>query len=215
MSKVPSNKSELRGFMGWVERTGNKLPDPVVLFCILCALLIVVSVLSSFLSLSAFHPVQKNADGSNLLVKAVSLLSVENIRKFWVEMPTTFTHFHPLGYVLVVMLGAGVAEKSGLFGSALRLAVNAAPKKLLTPSSGMPMPQRGFSATRKGRYSPMSQPNLTRMMTGLIGILASSSLWATAELDSSLLLKTRPPRDMRHPYIATTSRPEHKVKTAA
>jgi aminobenzoyl-glutamate transport protein len=133
MSKVSSNKSELRGFMGWVERTGNKLPDPVVLFCILCALLIVVSVLSSFLSLSAFHPVQKNADGSNLLVKAVSLLSAENIRKFWVEMPTTFTHFHPLGYVLVVMLGAGVAEKSGLFGSALRLAVNAAPKKLLTP----------------------------------------------------------------------------------
>ncbi len=58
------------------------------------------------------------------------------------------------------------------------------------------MPQRGFSATRKGHYSPMSQPNLTRMMTGLIGILASSSLWATAELDSSLLLKTRPPRDM-------------------
>jgi aminobenzoyl-glutamate transport protein len=39
-------------------------------------------------------------------------------QKLWVEMPTTFSHFHPLGYVLVVMLGAAVAERSGLFAAA-------------------------------------------------------------------------------------------------
>ena len=48
-------------------------------------------------------------------------------------MPKTFTRFHPLGYVLVVMLGAGVAEKSGLFGAAMRAGVANAPKYLLTP----------------------------------------------------------------------------------
>ena len=49
------------------------------------------------------------------------------------DMPATFTHFHPLGYVLVVMLGAGVAERTGLLGTAMRAGVRDAPKRLLTP----------------------------------------------------------------------------------
>jgi len=48
-------------------------------------------------------------------------------------MPKTFAHFHPLGMVLTVMLGAGVAERTGLFGTAMRAAVSNAPKFLLTP----------------------------------------------------------------------------------
>ena len=46
-------------------------------------------------------------------------------------MPKTFTHFHPLGYVLVVMLGAGVAERVGLFGTAMRAGVKDVPNVLL------------------------------------------------------------------------------------
>ena len=49
-------------------------------------------------------------------------------------MPSTFTDFHPLGYVLVVMLGAGVAERSGLFATAMSAGMSQAPKFLLTPS---------------------------------------------------------------------------------
>ena len=54
------------------------------------------------------------------MITATSLLSADNIARLWVDMPKTFTHFHPLGYVLVVMLGAGVAERVGLFGTAMR-----------------------------------------------------------------------------------------------
>jgi aminobenzoyl-glutamate transport protein len=61
------------------------------------------------------------------------LLSADNIQRLWVEMPKTFTHFHPLGYVLVVMLGAGVAERAGLFGISMRAGVRGAPVALLTP----------------------------------------------------------------------------------
>src|SRR5690606_13153427 len=50
------------------------------------------------------------------------------------DMPRTFTGFAPLGYVLVVMLGAGVAERSGLFGAAMRAGVRNAPKALMTPA---------------------------------------------------------------------------------
>ena len=46
------------GILGWIERTGNKLPDPVFIFFALIGVLIVVSVLMSLLGVSALHPTQ-------------------------------------------------------------------------------------------------------------------------------------------------------------
>ncbi len=126
-----------KGFLGWVERTGNRLPDPVFIFFYLIAGLIVLSVIAAGFELSATHPTQKLADGGALVLGAQSLLSAQNIARLWVEMPKTFTHFHPLGYVLVVMLGAGVAERSGLFATAMSAAVRRAPKLLLTPVTAL------------------------------------------------------------------------------
>jgi len=122
-----------KGFLGWVERTGNKLPDPVFIFFYLIGFLVVVSVICSLFGLTAQHPVQKTVDGSPLIIKSLSLLSADNIQRLWVEMPKTFTHFHPLGYVLVVMLGAGVAERSGFFSAGMKSAVTKTPVALLTP----------------------------------------------------------------------------------
>ncbi len=121
------------GFLGWVERTGNRLPDPVFLFFYLIVGLMVVSVAAALTGVSALHPSEVDANGAAKVLLAESLISSANLRRLWVEMPTTFTHFHPLGYVLVVMLGAGVAERSGLFASAMRAAVRRAPPFLLTP----------------------------------------------------------------------------------
>jgi aminobenzoyl-glutamate transport protein len=122
-----------KGFLGWVEKTGNKLPDPVFIFLCLILFLIAISALCASFGLSAVHPTQRTPEGNALVLKAASLLSAANIQKLWVDMPTTFTHFHPLGYVLVVMLGAGVAERSGLFAASMRAAIAGAPKSLLTP----------------------------------------------------------------------------------
>lgn len=123
-----------KGVLGWIERTGNRLPDPVFIFFYLIAALVAVSLVASFAGYSAPHPTQKIEGTDNpIIIQAASLLSAENIQKLWVQMPATFTHFHPLGYVLVVMLGAGVAERTGLFGTAMRGAVRNAPKFLLTP----------------------------------------------------------------------------------
>ncbi len=122
-----------KGFLGWIERTGNKLPDPVFIFVYLILILIVISMICAYLGVTAQHPTKLAENGSPYVERAVSLLSAENIRRLWVDMPKTFTHFHPLGYVLVVMLGAGVAERSGLFASAIRGAVKGAPVFLLTP----------------------------------------------------------------------------------
>ena len=122
------------GILGWIERTGNKLPDPVFIFFYLIIALIAISVISAAVGVSAFHPTQiDEATGGALQIEAVSLLAADNIQRLWVEMPKTFTHFHPLGYVLVVMLGAGVAERSGFFAAGMAKAVKGAPTALLTP----------------------------------------------------------------------------------
>jgi len=121
------------GFLGWVERTGNALPDPVFIFLWLMLGLAVISVLCALAGVQVQHPVLKDEAGNAVVIAATSILSPDVLRRLLVEMPTTFAHFHPLGYVLVVMLGAGVAESTGLFGAAMRAAVRRAPAVLLTP----------------------------------------------------------------------------------
>ncbi len=121
------------GLLAWVERAGNRLPDPVFLFFYLILALVGISLICVWCGVFAAQSTQLNADGTPTLIHAVSLLAPENIERLWVDMPKTFTHFHPLGYVLVVMLGAGVAERSGLFGAAIRSAMRGAPTALLTP----------------------------------------------------------------------------------
>lgn len=131
---VSTGEQQSTGIFGWIERTGNKLPDPVFLFFYLILFVVALSVVAELLGWSAAHPIEIDPDtGNKVVIAATSLLSADNIQKIWVEMPKTFTHFHPLGYVLVVMLGAGVAERSGLFGTAMRAGVRNAPASLLTP----------------------------------------------------------------------------------
>ncbi|MEL6529315.1 MAG: AbgT family transporter [Pseudomonadota bacterium] len=131
---TPDANAAQGGILGWIERSGNKLPDPVFLFFYLILALVIISHLLAMVGASALHPTSiDEATGSAEVIQAVSLLSAENIQKLWVEMPKTFTHFHPLGYVLVVMLGAGVAERSGFFAAGMSSAVKSAPTVLLTP----------------------------------------------------------------------------------
>ena len=126
-------EAKQKGFLGWVERTGNKLPDPVFIFFYLTLLLMAISLLCYLLGASAAHPTLKDASGAAEVIRSESLFSAKNLQKLWVEMPKTFTHFHPLGYVLVVMLGAGVAERCGLFASGIRKAMGGVSKSMLTP----------------------------------------------------------------------------------
>src|SRR5690606_31837109 len=102
----PTATTRSKGILGWIERTGNALPDPVFIFIWLILALVVISVIAAMAGAQVLHPVQRDAAGNPVVVQALSLLAPENIRRLLVDMPTTFTHFHPLGYVLVVMLGA-------------------------------------------------------------------------------------------------------------
>jgi len=112
--------------LGAVERIGNALPHPATLFAIFAALAVFCSWLFSRLGLVAAHP----KDGST--IKIVNLVSTDGLH--WIIENTigNYVGFAPLGTVMVALLGIGVAEKSGLIGTALRLMVHTASRRLLT-----------------------------------------------------------------------------------
>jgi aminobenzoyl-glutamate transport protein len=109
-----------------IERVGNALPHPAILFASLAGFVVVASAVASWLEVSAVHP------GTGETIVPVSLLSAHGLRRIVTEMVTNFTSFAPLGTVLVALLGIGVAERTGLIGTALRLLVLSAPRSLLT-----------------------------------------------------------------------------------
>jgi aminobenzoyl-glutamate transport protein len=115
-------------FLNAVERVGNRLPDPVTLFAILIGLVMIASFAASAAGAGAVHP------GTGERLEPVNLFSGEQIRRILTQMPQTFASFPPLGLVLVVMLGIGVAERSGLIETALKAFVASVPAKLVTAS---------------------------------------------------------------------------------
>ena len=115
------------GFLNAVERFGDRLPDPVFIFVWLIAILALGSAVAAWFQMSAVNPIT----GETL--SAQSLLSRDNVQRLLTSMPATLTGFTPLGLTLVIMLGAGVAERSGLFSAALRGGLRNAPKSIMTP----------------------------------------------------------------------------------
>lgn len=126
MEENKSKEGLFQKILDKVERVGNKLPQPVTLFVILVFIVLIASLIASLLGISAVHP------GTGEKIEAVNLLNAEGIRRIFTEMVTVFTDFPPLGLVLVVMLGIGVAERSGLIAVSLRAFVKSVPSKLIT-----------------------------------------------------------------------------------
>jgi len=113
-------------FLSVVERLGNALPHPATLFAGFALFVILLSGLLSLFNLEVTHP------GTGKTITIVNLMSVEGLHRILTSMVTNFTGFAPLGTVLVALLGIGVAEGSGLIGTALRLIVLKSPPKMLT-----------------------------------------------------------------------------------
>ncbi|GAA4886327.1 AbgT family transporter [Ferrimonas pelagia] len=111
-----------------IERVGNKLPDPAILFL---SLMIAVWILSAIFSTMTFDAMDPRT-GEAVVIK--NLLTPEALTQFLTSMVTTFTAFAPLGVVLVAMLGVGVAEHSGFINTALKKMLKITPAKFITPA---------------------------------------------------------------------------------
>ncbi|SHI57198.1 aminobenzoyl-glutamate transport protein [Dethiosulfatibacter aminovorans DSM 17477] len=129
--KKETGKKGLFGkFLNSIERTGNKLPHPATLFLLLAVIVVVISEIAfrSGLAVSFYDAKYK----TEKTVEAVSMLNAEGLRFMLNSATTNFTGFHPLGTVLVAMLGVGIAEGTGLINASLKKLVLSTPPKLIT-----------------------------------------------------------------------------------
>lgn len=124
--KDSNQQDGMSGFLGWIEKVGNKLPDPFWLFVILAGVVAVSSWLASKAGLSAIDP----ASGEEIHVE--SLLTGENISRMVTDAVENFIAFPPLGVILAVMLGVAVAEQTGLLAAMVRAMVDKVSPKMLT-----------------------------------------------------------------------------------
>jgi aminobenzoyl-glutamate transport protein len=147
--EVDAKEGPLQRILGFIERVGNKVPHPAVLFIGLCAGLIVLSQILAWADWSATYEVVKppvevveelDVGGSILPAELVpgeqadagsyevvtetaeveSLLSTDGIRFLFTSFVQNFMAFTAMGIILVVMIGVGVSELSGLISSLIR-----------------------------------------------------------------------------------------------
>jgi aminobenzoyl-glutamate transport protein len=114
-------------FLDGVEKVGNKLPDPALLFILL---MLVVFGLSWALSGVTWEVVDPRTKAP-LVIN--NLLGGDALVGFLSNMVNAFVNFPPLGVVLVSMLGLGIAEHTGFINAVLRALMAITVKQLMTP----------------------------------------------------------------------------------
>jgi aminobenzoyl-glutamate transport protein len=129
--------------LAWIEKAGNKVPNPAILFLALCAGVIVLSQLLDWLNVSVTSEVvaptdadvEQREDGVSALpyddapedytvetetFEVDGLLTTDGISFMFTSFVPNFLGFTAVGVILVAMIGVGVAELSGLVGGLIR-----------------------------------------------------------------------------------------------
>lgn len=99
------NRFEL--FLKAVELLGNRLPDLTTLFLIACFVMLALSFGLSFVDFNYFHPTTHEK------IVILNMLTPRELIQFFEKMTANFINFPPLGIIIVVVLGIGIAESSG------------------------------------------------------------------------------------------------------
>jgi aminobenzoyl-glutamate transport protein len=117
-----------------VERVGNKVPHPAVLFFLLIGLIVLLShafqLMGTSVSYQQINPETHEAEETTTAVN--SLLSADGIRFIFTSVVPSFINFGPVGIMLVAMIGVGLAEQAGLIQALIRKIVIIAPPSAMT-----------------------------------------------------------------------------------
>ena len=116
--------------LGGVERVGNKLPDPFMLFLFL---FLAVAVLSTAM---AWANVVVTVPGAAEETVIKGFFTAEGLSWFTTTLGANYLGFPPLATVLPILLAVGVAEKSGLLSALIRKAFGSAPRWALPYAVG-------------------------------------------------------------------------------
>jgi aminobenzoyl-glutamate transport protein len=146
-------KSFMQKLLDVVEKVGNKVPHPVVIFLTLIALVIVLShvlhLMGTSVSAEAIAPEPAAPAWSNpdsypydqdlskphkpeVRTTAVqSLLTTAGVRFMYTSLIPSLMSFTGLGLIIVAMIGVGVAEQAGLVDALIRKLVIVSPRRAL------------------------------------------------------------------------------------
>ena len=117
-----------------IERIGNSIPHPVVIFLILIAITAVLShvlyLMDASVSYEVINPRTHGID--TVTTRANSLLTAEGIRHIYTQLVPNFMGFSAAGLLIVAMIGVGVAEEAGLVNACIRKLVAISPARALT-----------------------------------------------------------------------------------
>ncbi|MBE2232062.1 MAG: AbgT family transporter [Anaerolinea sp.] len=154
----PAKPSFMDKMLNAVERIGNKVPHPVLMFAYLTVGVIVLSALLALLGVSVTEqvavpvPVEITPDFyedvSEYTISGAgtqdvdfviqeqttairSLLTIDGIRFMFTSFVPNFQGFGALAVTLIAMMGAGAAEVAGLMAALIRKLVKVAPASLI------------------------------------------------------------------------------------
>lgn len=150
-SEAVERPSRLDRMLGAVERAGNKVPHPVMIFLALIAL---VLVLSHVFYLAGSEVTYEQAvvttevdneaslgeeivegpvpETETVTVAARSLLTADGLRFIFTSPVSNFNDFGVVGVIVVAMIGVGFAESTGLIGAFIKRLVKVTPRRFIT-----------------------------------------------------------------------------------
>ena len=122
MNAVAEEKTTKRGgVLDFIERVGNALPHPWVLFLWLCLILAVVSAVLSYAGVSVINPTK----GEEVVVR--NLISTDGFVWLLTNLLKNFQTFTPLRLVLAMQMAIGFSERTGMLNTAMRKAILGVP----------------------------------------------------------------------------------------
>jgi aminobenzoyl-glutamate transport protein len=156
-------KTAMQKILDVVEKVGNKVPHPAIIFLTLIGIVVVLSAMFGLLGTSFSYEVlvpkaqpaeppipydsgvhdleatvayqtvdEKSYHIETRSVAAKSLLTLDGIRFIYSSLIPSFMGFTALGLMIVALVGAGVAEESGLVKALIRKLVLISPGWALT-----------------------------------------------------------------------------------
>lgn len=143
--KEQEKKSKIQSFMDKIEKLGNKLPHPVLMFIYISVFTLVASAVLGTLGVVADTPLGKFPINNLLGQKPIEVLKVAATGTTVVERYSNglsyvigtaianFMNMYAIGTILIIMLAIGLMEQSGYLSIAMKSIVKATPMKLVTP----------------------------------------------------------------------------------
>lgn len=134
MPDPAKKRGPLDGFLDTIERVGNAVPHPVIIFLILIGIVIVLSAVMALMGVSYTYEYADPVTGDlqTRTTEVRSLLSGDGIRFMLTSPVRNFLGFTAVGVIIVAMIGVGVAEESGLVATLVKKIVIIAPQSIFT-----------------------------------------------------------------------------------